>query len=405
MDTREQLSLRVQVAKLGEAEPATARLRSGRAGGAQVRILFVCATGGSGRQQLGGAERFLIEMLPEFSRRAEVAAVIPNGAVSVALSGAGVHVYEAGPGRKIDLAYRAAIRDAIRDFHPDVVSAHLLSSAMHTRSLRGRDFPASRLVVTLHNSLKQYVEASTGRHRLRMRSNLLLDRLQRVTRRHTSIAVSRYEADELSNIRFGGPVRCIPNPLPRDFGADGQQRDMTAARAALGLPASGRLFAYVGRMEIEKGADLLDSIAECLEPDDLLVAFGDGLVRPASPRVMYMGRTSKPELVWPSVDAVVMPSRVEAFGRVALEAVASGTPVVHTGVGGLQELLAPAEGVLAYTTSLDPVQLARKLTTSGLRNHAQESARNALAKRYAERYGFSKKVDEWYEVFASLVGQ
>lgn len=369
-----------------------------------MRVLFVCATGGSGRQQLGGAERFLVEMLPEFAARLEIGALLPEGGVAEQLQGTGVEVLLAGPGKRIDLAYRTSIRAAIRKFNPDIVSAHLLSAAMHTRALSPRDISSSRLVVTLHNSLQQYVDTATADERFKMRFNLFLDRVQRGLRRHTSVAVSKFEADELEGLKFRGPVCCIPNPLPRGYG-DRLVSVGHAARKALGLPVEGRLFAYVGRMEYEKGVDMLDAIADGLEDGDILATFGDGILRPRGPRVLNMGRTAKPELIWAAAEAVVVPSRVESFGRVALEAVASGTPVVHTGVGGLNELLSRGEGILAYQTPLDAKKLAANLISASRDKARLEDRRSALAADYLREYAFENTVEKWFAMFEGLAVQ
>lgn len=367
-----------------------------------MRLLFVCATGGSGRQQLGGAERFLIEMLPEFSKKMEIAALVPEGAVAVELRAMNVDVLTGGPKKRIDPSYCAEIRRAVRRFKPDLVSAHLLSAAMHTRALSPRDIPSARLAVTLHNSLQQYIDTSERGMRGKMRFNLLLDRLQRGMRPHTSVAVSRFEAAELERVKFRGPVVCIPNPLPRNFDRSALPAS-TYARNALGLPLRGRIFAYVGRMEYEKGADLLDSIAAALDDGDVLATFGEGVIRPTGPRVLNMGRTNNPELIWAAVDAVVMPSRVESFGRVALEAAASGTPVVHTGVGGLDELLSRGEGTLSYATQLKPTHLARNLVAASGGSFALKEQRAALADAYSEDYAFEKKVHQWCDMFTGMV--
>ncbi|WP_433744867.1 glycosyltransferase [Falsibacillus pallidus] len=64
--------------------------------------------------------------------------------------------------------------------------------------------------------------------------------------------------------------------------------------------------------------------------------------------VEYLGVKDQMEIaVWMSAaEAFVLPSHIEGFGLVALEAMSCGTPVVGTNVGGLRYLLANGSGVL-----------------------------------------------------------
>lgn len=339
-----------------------------------------------------------METLPELAKSVEVAALVPPGIVYDALSQSSVRVYAGGPSSRIDFAYRRRIRDVISEFRPDVVSAHLLSAAMHTRSLRRSVIASSRLVVTLHNSMLQYLETTTGATKVRALVNTALERLQRHLRWHLSVAVSQYEYNEISSLRLRGSVVLIPNPLPALYQPSVlSKRD---ARIRLGLPLEKPIYAFVGRLEFEKGADMIDDIAACLDPGAVVVCYGAGTVRPANPRVTVAGHTRDLASVWAAVDAVMVPSRVESFGRVALEAVAAGVPVVHTGVGGLAELLSPVAGILGYQVDLDPGSFARTLAVAGQREVSED--RSMAARRYQEMYAFTAHAKRWLGFLKSV---
>ena len=61
--------------------------------------------------------------------------------------------------------------------------------------------------------------------------------------------------------------------------------------------------------------------------------------------VTFLGRRSQEALpyYYASADVVVMPSLYESFGMVALEAMACGTPVVASDVGGLSYIVRNGE--------------------------------------------------------------
>ena len=132
--------------------------------------------------------------------------------------------------------------------------------------------------------------------------------------------------------------------------------DAEAARAALGLPG-GPLLLYVGRIAPIKGLETLLDALGCLRgaghPVRLVVVGGetderrDGheseLRRKAAHQglgavVTFVGAQPQERLrdYYVAADATVLPSYYESFGMVALEAMACGSAVIASRVGGLQ---------------------------------------------------------------------
>jgi D-inositol-3-phosphate glycosyltransferase len=156
-----------------------------------------------------------------------------------------------------------------------------------------------------------------------------------------------------------------------------QPMDPAKAKDLLELPPD-PLLLYVGRVQPIKGLDtLLEAMALIAAPADLLVVGGehdepDGHGAALRARVAALGLDKRvrflraqPQrrlrLFYAAADATVMPSYYESFGMVALEAMACGSPVVASRVGGLTTTV--QDGVTGrLVPEGDPAALAAAIT-------------------------------------------
>lgn len=172
-----------------------------------------------------------------------------------------------------------------------------------------------------------------------------------------------------------GVKREMFKPIPQRF-----------ARQQLGVDDVCQLLLFVGRIEPLKAVDtILEALAiiqkthpealcnSCFavvggNPDDpdseLARLFGMVKALGLDEVVRFMGAKSHELLpyYYASATAVIMPSDYESFGMVALEAMASGTPVIATEVGGLAFLV--RDGETGYLVPVrDPQALAERILT------------------------------------------
>jgi phosphatidylinositol alpha-1,6-mannosyltransferase len=190
-----------------------------------------------------------------------------------------------------------------------------------------------------------------------------------------------------------------------------------AARARLGLPATGPLLVSVSRLVPRKGMDVLIEAANRLAPSypDLVVAIGgDGRERPRLERlaaespvdVRVLGRLSDEDRtsLLGAADLFVMACRnrwggleQEGFGIVFLEAAAAGVPQVAGDSGGASEAVLNGATGLVVDDPTDPGLVAEAIRTlladpllrrrmgRAARTRVQESFDNdVLASRLAE---------------------
>jgi D-inositol-3-phosphate glycosyltransferase len=201
--------------------------------------------------------------------------------------------------------------------------------------------------------------------------------------------------------------------------------DRVHARAALGL-ADEPVILYVGRIQRLKGLDLaIESFKELtrliapVEAKFLIVggasgAGGEdevrrlmGLVRSLGieGQVCFLGPRPHAELpaYYRAADALVICSHYESFGLAALEAQATGTPVVATAVGGLSYIVQDgASGFLLGTR--DPSAFAARIATL-VNDPVLRAAFGFEGARRARSFSWRRTADELLELYECLVDE
>ncbi|MEI7617949.1 MAG: glycosyltransferase [Actinomycetota bacterium] len=220
-----------------------------------------------------------------------------------------------------------------------------------------------------------------------------------------AICVSCTEEESQFRRLYGNPqgrIEIVAPGVEHAFFAPGEK---SGARRALDL-AAGPLLLFVGRLQPLKGLDVaVRALAELRRPDAVLLVVGgaSGLEGGSEvARIMalidQLGVRDQVRFVEPqphhilstyyrAADVVVVPSRSESFGLVALEAAACGTPVVASAVGGLLTLV--DDGLTGYLVSgRDPSHFAQRIA-SILNDPALAASMSVRAAERARRYTWS----------------
>jgi D-inositol-3-phosphate glycosyltransferase len=186
------------------------------------------------------------------------------------------------------------------------------------------------------------------------------------------------------------------------------------AKSFIGLPQNERMILFVGRIEPLKGVETVIRAMATLKlanitsqhPVHLAIIGGDPNASPEQMNVemlrlqklshdlcmdrmiVFLGKRGQNTLpyYYSAAEVLVMPSHYESFGLVALEAMACGTPVVASQVGGLAFLV--QDGVTGFSVpDQDPEALAEKLMEIlGDSSKREQMGRNAA--EYARKYSW-----------------
>jgi glycosyltransferase involved in cell wall biosynthesis len=285
-------------------------------------------------------------------------------------------------GRRVSRVPSAAVavHRAVAETRPDVIHAHNPTMALLTglATRRGKRPPG---LVSLHGGPEEDWPAAVRLVRL---SGL------------APVACGPGVAAALEERKLM-PLATVPNAVP--------PAPPSVGRAELGLPPDVQLVLAVGRLVEQKNHALaVRAIAQV--PDAVLAIAGTGpllgdLERQAretgvADRVLFLGLRPDARALMGAADVVVMPSRWEGLPLSALEALASGTPLVATDVRGLRELVTDDQNALlvpeepralavALRRVLDDPELASRLGAAGTQVEGAGSDERLVA-RFLELY-------------------
>ncbi len=307
----------------------------------------------------------------------------------------------------------------------DVIHAHYWLSGLVADSLRkcwGTRFAQTfHTLAKLKNEIAQRPQEMESEERLN-NERYLCAAADRLTANTTveERQLTRFYGADVSRIRIVPPGVDISrfHPIEQAY-----------AKSVIGAPQHHRIILFAGRIEPLKGIDTLFRAIALLKHeanpafDDLCVIVIGGdpseqgrrdneeMARLHALRselglndlITFLGARDQETLqfYYAAADCLVMPSHYESFGMVALEAMACGTPVIASDVGGLSQLVRHNRTGLRVP-SKDPLALANAARAL-LSDEALRRAMGHRAACVAEDYSWIRIVDKLIAVYEELV--
>jgi glycosyltransferase involved in cell wall biosynthesis len=234
------------------------------------------------------------------------------------------------------------------------------------------------------------------------------------------IAPSQHMASYGARLGLISPskVHVVPNSMPFPAAPDPavESNSRRELRARLGIAEKSVVILYCGRLEYQKGVDILLKAARCLDPDlawELVICGDGGLSRNLSglaenlgigSRVHWMGWQRDLSDFYASADIFAMASRWESFGLVFLEAMYHGLPIVASRIQAVPEVV--TDGRVGLLSSAEnPEDLARNLTSLISDERRRRELGEAGRSELKERFAFAHFVDRNLALYRQLLNK
>ena len=226
-----------------------------------------------------------------------------------------------------------------------------------------------------------------------------------------------HEREQIARIYGICPQRMTVVPCGVDLNHF-QPLDREQARASLGLNGKPTLL-FVGRPDPLKGGDLLIQATRLLRQPATVVMVGGNIegdpelerlqaqarAQKVAGDIHFVGAVPQEDLpqYYSAADLMVVPSHYESFGLVAVEALACGTPVIASKVGGLQYIVQDNEN--GYLIPLRCAGLFAEKIDSVLGDTALLAQFRRAARPSVTRYSWRSVAAQIRQVYYGLTAE
>lgn len=297
------------------------------------------------------------------------------------------------PGRLKGLPRLAAVvLREIRAWRPDVIHAHSTFAGLVVRSI-AQFLRWPPIVYCPHGWVFDVEQPRLVRALEQQVERALSHRCERI------VAIS--ESERVKGIEAGirqDKITVVPNGL----------RDRPDVQPAAWDDARLKVL-FVGRLDRQKGIDVLLQAVEGLQDRVCVKVVGEAVVGSnepqhdtSQPHVTFLGWMSQDQVAaqMAACDVVVMPSRWEGFGLVAIEAMRAAKPVFASEVGGLVEIVTPETGHLFPVGDHKRLQ---QLLVNASDERLREMGRQGR-QRFVERYLIDRTSEGLLSIYGDLAG-
>lgn len=262
-------------------------------------------------------------------------------------------------------AFRKAIEEEILEFKPDVIHAQHIW--IISKVALEYNIP---VIITSHGSDIMGYDAWPKFHDVMYK---VAEGCKKI------IAISNHSKEVLANIFKDNKnkIVTIPNGYDkRNFYKEEYNKAEILKELKIDKNYN-KIVCFAGRLAQNKGVDLLLRAAKNYEDGNVLTLIvGDGeeyknlnkmKEKLELKNVVFLGNQNHDTLrkIYNISDVCVVPSRKEAFGLVALEAIACGTPVIATNQGGIPDFVNTEVGILIEEENVFELQEAIKNILNG----------------------------------------
>lgn len=301
-------------------------------------------------------------------------------------------------------AFRGKIKSGISQFAPDIIHAH--HGWVIASILAEFDIP---YVISLHGTEYYAFKNYENYQELTLRGIQGAQIIIALTEQERAQAISAYGIDPQkivivksgTNTNTFKPIKIDKESLLKSYSV----RQLDRPVVFLG-----------GRLTAQKGVDTLLKAAQIYSKSDerpITLIAGDGDLREPLEKlarelsldsVYFLGNQSHQQMVklFNIADVVAMPSVFEAFGLVATEALACGTPVIASNVGGFKQIVNEHVGCLIEPG--DYITLAENIAAF-IKDGFKEKVRDKAVAYIRQNFSWEKTVSSIERVYEQALEQ
>ena len=300
--------------------------------------------------------------------------------------------------KQYENAFKKAVEQEIIEFNPDVIHAQhiwIISSVLDEYNIP--------ILITSHGSdIMGYNESDKYHRHFKKAANDC----------KKIVAISNHNKEEICEIfsEYSNKIITISNGYDKNVFYREECNKEEVLKSFNIDKEYDKVVCFAGRLTKNKGIDILLNSAKIYEKENVLTLIaGHGseyeVLYPLKEKlnlknIVFLGDRTHEELrkIYSISDVCVVPSRKEAFGLVALEAIACGIPVIATKQGGIPDFVNDDVGVLVEKENVEQLADAVIKVLKGEKkfdtNYLQEYAR----KNYSQEVLMDKLIQLYVEI-------